>query len=76
METLKLHPEVCLSAVTRCKPVVGPKDNSFTLEYRSAIAFGRAETVTDETERIEAMRSELEAARAALEAHREGKKNT
>lgn len=57
METLKHHPEVCLSAVTKCKPVVGPKDNSFTLEYRSAIAFGRAELVTDETERIEAMRA-------------------
>lgn len=57
MDTLKLHPEVCLSAVTKCKPVVGPKDNSFTLEYRSAIAFGRAELVTDETERIEAMRA-------------------
>ena len=27
------HPEVCLSAVSKCSPTVGPKDGSFTLQY-------------------------------------------
>lgn len=56
LEAIKAHPEVCLSAVTRCAPTVGPKDGSFTLQYKSAIAFGKAEIVTDEAERIDAMR--------------------
>lgn len=52
MEVLDRNPRVCLSAVTRCRPVVGPKDNSFTLEFQSAIAFGKAEMVTDREEKI------------------------
>ena len=52
MEVLDRNPRVCLSAVTRCRPVVGPKDNSFTLEFQSAIAFGTAEMVTDREEKI------------------------
>ena len=48
LEAIKAHPEVCLSAVTRCAPTVGPKDGSFTLQFKSAIAFGKAEIVTDE----------------------------
>ena len=43
LEAIKAHPEVCLSAVTRCAPTVGPKDGSFTLQFKSAIAFGKAE---------------------------------
>ena len=50
------HPEVCLSAVSKCSPTVGPKDGSFTLQYHSAVAFGRAETVKDEAEKIHALR--------------------
>lgn len=42
LDAIAAHPDVCLSAVTRCQPTVGPKDGSFTLQYRSAIAFGRA----------------------------------
>lgn len=57
LDAIKANPKVCLSAVTKCKPLVGPKDDSFTLEFRSAIAFGRAEIVEDETERVEAMRA-------------------
>lgn len=57
LEAIATHPEVCLSAVTKCKPTVGPKDGSFTLQYRSAIAFGRAEVVTDEEEKTEALRA-------------------
>lgn len=56
LEALKTHPEVCLTAVTRCQSTVGPKDGSFTLQFKSAIAFGKAELVADETEKIEAMR--------------------
>ena len=56
LEAIKAHPEVCLSAVTRCTPTVGPKDGSFTLQYKSAIAFGKAEIVTEEAEKIHALR--------------------
>ena len=48
LEAIKAHSEVCLSAVTRCAPTVGPKDGSFTLQYKSAIAFGKAEIVTED----------------------------
>lgn len=57
LEALAAHPEVCLSAVTKCAPTIGPKDGSFTLQYRSAIAFGKAELVTDEQEKITALRT-------------------
>ena len=55
LDAIAVHPEVCLSAVTRCTPTIGPKDGSFTLQYHSAIAFGRAELVTDEQEKITAL---------------------
>ena len=48
---------VSLSAVTRADPAVGPKDGSFTLEYRSAVAVGRAELVSDDAERVLALRA-------------------
>ena len=57
LDAIAAHPEVCLSAVTKCAPTVGPKDGSFTLQYRSAVAFGRATLVTDEQEKIEALRA-------------------
>lgn len=57
LDAIAVHPEVCLSAVTKCAPTVGPKDGSFTLQYRSAIAFGKAEIVRDETEKIAALRA-------------------
>lgn len=56
LDAIKVNSEVCLSAVTRCTPTVGPKDGSFTLQYKSAVAFGKAEIVTDEKEKIEALR--------------------
>ena len=56
LDCIAYNPIVCLSAVSRCKPTIGPKDNSFTLEFRSAIAMGRAEIVEDETEKVEALR--------------------
>lgn len=57
LDALAAHPQVCLSAVTKCAPTVGPKDGSFTLQYRSAIAFGKAELVTDDEENIRALRA-------------------
>lgn len=56
LDALKAHPEVCLSAVTRCTPTVEPNNASFTLQYKSAIAFGKAEQVEDEKEKIMALR--------------------
>lgn len=46
LDILQKNPRVCLSAVTKCKPTVGPKNGSFTLEFKSAIAFGTAEIVS------------------------------
>uniref|UniRef100_UPI0040258307 pyridoxamine 5'-phosphate oxidase family protein n=1 Tax=Phocaeicola plebeius TaxID=310297 RepID=UPI0040258307 len=56
LDAIAVLPEVCLSAVTKCQPTVGPKDGTFTLQYRSTIAFGKAERVTDTEEKIEALR--------------------
>ncbi len=56
LDAINAHPEVCLSAVTRCAPLVAPKDDSFTLQYKSAVAFGKAEIVTDKEEKIEGLR--------------------
>lgn len=57
LDAITAHPQVCLSAVTKCAPTVGPKDGSFTLQFRSAIAFGVAQLVTDDTEKIRALRA-------------------
>lgn len=56
LDAIAVNPEVCLSAVTKCQPTVGPKDGTFTLQYRSAIAFGKAEIVTDDCEKVLALR--------------------
>lgn len=57
IDIIARNPKVCLNAVSKCKPTVGPEDGSFTLEFQSAIAFGKAELVVDETERKMAMRA-------------------
>ena len=57
LDAIRAHPEVCLSAVTRCQPTVEPKDGSFTLQYQSAVAFGRAELVTSDEEKILGLRA-------------------
>lgn len=57
LDILKVYPRVCLCAVTKCKPTIGPKDGSFTLEFKSAIAFGKAEIVTDRDEKKMALRA-------------------
>ena len=57
LDCIATNPMVALSAVTRCTPTVGPKDGSFTLQYKSAMAIGKAEIVTDKDEKIEALRT-------------------
>lgn len=57
MDCMAHCPIVALSAVTRCAPTVGPKDNSFTLEFKSAMAEGKAEVITDKEEKVEALRA-------------------
>lgn len=57
LDAIRVHPEVCLSAVTKCQPTVGPRDGSFTLQYQSAVAFGHAELVTTDEEKIVGLRA-------------------
>ncbi|MBO6223190.1 MAG: pyridoxamine 5'-phosphate oxidase family protein [Bacteroidales bacterium] len=57
MDCIAHCPIVALSAVTRCAPTVGPKDNSFTLEFKSAMAVGKAEVITYKKEKVEALRA-------------------
>ena len=57
LDCIAHHPTVFLSAVTKCAPTVGPKDGSFTLQYKSATAIGIAELVTDREEKIVALRT-------------------
>ena len=57
LDCIAANPSVALSAVTRCTPTVGPKDGSFTLQYKSAMAVGKAEIVTDRDDKIEALRA-------------------
>ena len=57
LDCIAQHPTVFLSAVSLCAPTVGPKDGSFTLQYKSATAIGNAELVTDREEKIAAMRA-------------------
>ena len=57
MDILKANPRVFLSAVTKCRPLRGPKDGSFTLEFQSATAIGMAEIVEDENEKKEVLRA-------------------
>ena len=57
LDCIAANPHVALTAVTRCTPTVGPKDGIFTLQYKSAMAVGRAELVSDRSEKIEALRA-------------------
>lgn len=57
LDILRANPRVCLTAVSRCKPTVGPKDGSFTLEFSSAIAYGTATIVDNDAEKREALRA-------------------
>ena len=52
LDCIAANPTVALSAVTKCAPTVGPKDGSFTLQYKSAMAIGKAEMVTSRDDQI------------------------
>lgn len=57
LNAIKAHPEVCLTAVTEHVPFFEPSKCNFSTRYRSATAFGHAEPVTDDAEKIEALRA-------------------
>lgn len=56
IDCLLAHPAVSLSAVSRCTPKFEDDNRNFTEYYHSAVAIGRAELVTDDAERIDALR--------------------
>lgn len=56
LDCIKANPMVSLSAVSRCTPRFEEEKGNFTEYYHSAIAPGRAEIVTDDAEKIEALR--------------------
>ena len=56
IDCLKHNPVVSLSAVSKCTPKFEEERNNFTEYFHSAIAIGRAEFVTDDAEKIEALR--------------------
>lgn len=55
-ECLKKNPMVSLLAVSRCTPKFEVEKQNFTEYYNSAIAVGKAEMVSDDEEKIEALR--------------------
>lgn len=56
MDCLSHNPMVSISAVSKCTPKYEDDKNNFTEYYHSAIAIGKAEIVTDDAEKIEALR--------------------
>lgn len=56
LDAIKANPKVCLSAVARCVPTMS-KDGKFTLQFRSATAFGEASLVSDDLEKTRALRT-------------------
>ena len=56
IDCLKANPVVSLSAVSRCMPKFEEEKETFTEYFHSAIAIGKAERVTDNEEKTEALR--------------------
>lgn len=56
IDCIKSTPTVSLSAVSRCTPKYEEEKNNFTEYFNSAIALGKAEIVTDDDEKIEALK--------------------
>ena len=56
IDCIRNNPVVSLSAVSRCTRRYEEEKQNFTEYYHSAIALGHAETVTDDNEKIEALR--------------------
>lgn len=57
IDILEQNPHVCLTAVTEHDPFFEESKLDFSTRYKSAIAFGIAETVTDDSEKTEALRA-------------------
>lgn len=57
IDCIKANPVVSLSAVTKCAPAFEAEKGNYTMHYRSAIALGRAEEVTDPEEKTMALRA-------------------
>lgn len=56
IDCLECNPIVSLSAVSKCTPVFEADKMNYTEHYRSAVAIGRCEQVTDKDEKVEALR--------------------
>lgn len=56
LDAINACPEVCLTAVTAAEPKVGPAQ-SFTMAFSSAVARGKAALVTDDEEKVRALRA-------------------
>lgn len=56
IDCLTANPVVSLSAVSRCSPRYEAEKNNFTEYFNSAVAIGRAQIVTDDNEKTEALR--------------------
>lgn len=56
IDCIRHQPIVSLSAVSKCAPAYEEEKNNFTEHYHSAIAIGKAEIVTDNNEKTEALR--------------------
>ena len=56
LDCLRVNPVVSISAVSKCTPAFEEEKLNFTEHYHSAIAIGRAEVVTDNVEKTEALR--------------------
>ena len=56
LDCIRANPVVSLSAVSRCTPKFEAEKKNFTMYYDSAIALGEAEIVTDNSEKIMALR--------------------
>lgn len=52
IDCLKHSPIVTLSAVSRCSPKYEEEKNNFTEYFNSAIAFGKAQQIEDDSEKI------------------------
>lgn len=56
IDCMRHCPTISLSAVSRCTPKFEEERCNFTEYYHSAVAVGKAEFVTDDEEKIEALR--------------------
>lgn len=56
LDCLGVNPVVCLSAVSKCTPRFEEERNNFTEYYHSAVALGEASIVSDDDEKITALR--------------------